>query len=355
MEPFQTLSAVEQLAEYLLEQIQRGKITGHMPGIDKLSQSLGCSPRTTIGALKQLEHEGVLIHQGAGRPSLINQQIGKTKYGLRIQILLYEEMEIESRYHIQILNHLSSSGHSAAFSSKTLHDLGMDVKRVANHVSKIEADAWVVTAAPRNILEWFSSQSMPAFALFGRRRGLPIAGVGPKKEEAYAELARHLIQLGHKRIVLVSRPERRNPAPGLPERCFLEELDRNGIKTGNFNLPDWDGTSKHLPILMDTMFRYTPPTALIMDEVSSFLAVQSHLARNGILAPQHVSLICGDYDPYLEFMEPSIAHIECATEPWARAVSNWANLVARGRNPRRQLLTKFNLFLDGTVGPPPED
>ena len=43
-------------------------------------------------------------------------------------------------------------------------------------------DAWVIIAGSREVLEWFVEQQIPAFALFGRRDGLPIAGVGPDLE-----------------------------------------------------------------------------------------------------------------------------------------------------------------------------
>ena len=51
----------------------------------------------------------------------------------------------------------------------------MDAGRVSRFVRKTKADAWIVCAGSREVLEWFSAQPVPAFALFGRRDGLPIA------------------------------------------------------------------------------------------------------------------------------------------------------------------------------------
>ena len=81
---------------------------------------------------------------------------------------------------IKIQHLLSEVGHSPFFATKTLGDLGRDVKRVARFVEKTKADAWVVVSAPREVLEWFAARPEPAFALFGRRHNVKIASVGPE-------------------------------------------------------------------------------------------------------------------------------------------------------------------------------
>jgi DNA-binding LacI/PurR family transcriptional regulator len=92
----------------------------------------------------------------------------------------------------------------------------MNVKRVARFVRNTEADAWVVTAGSRDVLKWFVTQQLPVFALFGQFGDLPIAGTGPDKAPAYAEAVRSLVAHGHRRIVLMARPQRRNPQPTTP-------------------------------------------------------------------------------------------------------------------------------------------
>jgi hypothetical protein len=67
----------------------------------------------------------------------------------------------------------------------TEKELRMDVKRVGRMVRQTATDAWVVGAGSREVLEWFAAQPLPAFALFGRRDGLPLAGVGPDMVSAH--------------------------------------------------------------------------------------------------------------------------------------------------------------------------
>ena len=355
MKPFQPLSAIDQLAEHLRSEIFAGRIIREMPGINQLATILGCSPRTVIAAVKQLEHEGLITKQGAGKPSLITPENSDRPPALRIQMILYDREDNEyddiSAFILQIKGHLENAGHAFSFGSKTLEQLGMNVKRLARYMKDVDVDAWIISSGSREILQWLSEGDVPAFTLFGRRRGLPIAGVGPDKEGGIRDATRRLIELGHQRIVMLTRPSRRLPNPGLPERAFLETLEKAGIMTGGYNLPDWDGTMEGLPKILSETFRLTPPTAVVVDEPQIFISAQHELARRGILAPEHVSMVCTDQDSYFNYFRPSIAHVRYHTDPWARRITKWANDIAIGKDDRRQTLTKVTFVEGGTIGP----
>ena len=351
MRPYRYSSSVEQLATHLRGEIHRGELVGEMPGVDRLAAMLGCSQRTVLGALKRLEHEGLLVKQGAGRRSRITSESGSEACSLRVAILLCLAEDIRLDYIVDLQHQLDKEGHTVIFPSRSLSEMKMDLKRVSRLVASTSADVWVLEGASREVLAWFLKQTMPAFALFGRRHGLPIAGIGPDKEKAYRHVTRHLLGLGHRRIVLLARPSRLIPTPGLPERAFLEELAQAGIKTGSYNIPQWDGTIDDLHGRVDAVFQLTPPTALIIDESPIFLSVQHHLARRHIFAPEHVSLICTDGDPYFSAMRPSVAHIQWSSTPMVRRIVQWAGHVSRGVDDRRQSVTKTTLAEGETIGP----
>lgn len=352
MRPYRYVSSVEQLATHLRGEIHRGELAGEMPGVDRLAAILGCSQRTVLGALTRLQHEGLLVKQGAGRRSLITPESGSETRSLRVAILLCLAEDIRLDYIVDLQHQLDKEGHAVIFPSRSLSEMRMDLKRISKLVASTNADAWVLEGASREVLDWFLEQPMPAFALFGRRHGLPIAGIGPDKEKAYRHAVRHLLGLGHRRIVLLARPSRLIPTPGLPERAFLEELSQAGIKTGPYNLPQWDGTIDELYRLTDAIYKLTPPTAMIIDESPIFLSVQHHLARNHIFAPEDVSLICTDGDSHFSAMRPSVAHIEWSSAPMVRRIVQWARNVARGVDDRRQSVTSTTLVEGETIGPP---
>ena len=148
-----------------------------------------------------------------------------------------------------------------AFSSggRRPSDLRMDVKRVARLVKQAEADAWVVVGGSREVLQWFSEQAVPSFALFGRHSGLGIAGTRPEKVPAYHEAIDKLVALGHHRIALLARKPRRLPTPGRSESGFLERLEFHGIRTCPFNLPDWEDDMAGFQVLLNESSSGTPP------------------------------------------------------------------------------------------------
>ncbi len=227
----------------------------------------------------------------------------------------------------------------------------MKVSRIRKMVKSVKADAWVVGAGSSEVLKWFSEQPAPAFALFGRMNGLPIAGTKPDKATPIADATRQLIALGHRRISLLAQTARRLPEPGPSERVFLKELESHGIQTSTYNLPDWDDSTEGLNQALDALFKATPPTALILDEAPLLIAAQLFLLNRGLRVPQDVSLISTDNDPHFSWCTPSIAHIQWDNRPVVRRVVKWAANISRGKKDISQKLTPAEFIAGGTIGP----
>jgi DNA-binding LacI/PurR family transcriptional regulator len=204
------------------------------------------------------------------------------------------------------------------------------------------------------VLEWFAAQPAPAFALFGRREGIPIAGAGPDIGTAMAEATRALLALGHRRIVRICRRERRKPGPGRTERLLLDELATHGVTTSDYNLPDWEETPEGLQSLLTSLFHVTPPTALIVGEWTLFDATQQFLAKRGLRVPEQVSLVCQDPDPGFAWCIPTIAHIAWDPEPVVRLIVRWAAKAGRSGRDVKQTLTAAEFIPGGSIGPAPK-
>lgn len=354
---WQRPSAVSLLAAHLRGEIERGRWTGRMPGVIRLARELGAARKTVEGALRELERDGLLKAQGHGRgrviPAVGSEGDGPPRQsGMRIGILLYEPADRGLHYLIELQHRLEEAGHVVAFARKSLLGLGRAVNRVSAYVEDHPADAWVVSGGPRELLEWFTARQLPVFALFGRRRGLPIAGGGPDKGPAMREVVRRLHGLGHRRIVLYVRGERRKPQPGAQERAFLEELETLGISTGAYHLPDWTETPEGFLKSLDRLHLATPPSALIFDGAFMFAAAQQWLAQQGILAPEKVSLACCDPPgSELNWLRPSMAHILWDHQPVVRRIVQWATNLSRGKKDIRQIESVAEFVEGGTIGP----
>jgi DNA-binding transcriptional regulator YhcF (GntR family) len=351
MQGLRILTASEQVAAHLREALGRGFWNARVPGVNGLARDLGVANETVETALRLLEREGLLVGQGPGRRRRIvipEGEIETTR--LRVGLLVHDFDRLADE-----LSHLlKEAGHIPVKSHKTLLDLGMDAKRVAGFVRQAKADAWVVFAASREVLVWFAEQETPVFALFGQRHGLPIAGTGPDKGPAFAEITRRLIALGHQRISLLGRASIRLPQPLPATRAFLGELEAAKIGASAYNLPDWEETSEGFERILNSLFAVTPPTALILCEPFLYHAAHHHLARRDLRVPKDVSLVCTDGDPTFVWCRPEVAHIRWDYRPVLRRIVRWTNHIARGKEDRRQTSTKAEFVEGGTVGPAPK-
>jgi DNA-binding LacI/PurR family transcriptional regulator len=345
------LSLAEQVAEHLRSELARGRWAGLMPGKHELAAELEVNNKTVEAALWQLEAEGLLASQGAGRRRAICMTERPRRGILRIALLIGERADLGLDYMVELRHRLLEAGHAVQVAPRMLVDLNDDPERLAKLVKSTDADAWVVLGGSRRVLEWFAGRPQPAFALFGRRDGLPLAAVGPDKPSAIAAATRELIRLGHRRIVLMARPRRRLPQPGEPEKAFLAELAARGLAVGDYNLPAWEETPDGFHNCLGELFRMTPPTAMIIDEQAFFFAAQQFLARHGIRVPDDVSMVATDPDPAFHWCQPSIAHIAWDSGPLVRRISRWAAKVSRGTEDRRQTLTSAAFVAGGTIGP----
>jgi DNA-binding LacI/PurR family transcriptional regulator len=355
MLPLSILSPAEQVASHLRGEIRRGRWGEEMPGAPRLARDLGLDPKTVLAALSLLEKEGLLVGQGVGRRRRILMPAGVLTAKLSIGILLSDPAAKRVDYLGELQHGLVQAGHRAYFVQKTLLELGMDVRRVRRLVEKDPADAWIVVGGGREVLQWFSAQAVPAFALFGRHGGLPIAGARPDKVPAYIAAVDRLAALGHRRISLLARAVRRLPTPGRTERAFLKRMEFHGIATGPYNLPDWRDDREGFQALLDSLFRVTPPTALIVQEAFLFSAAHHFLARNGLRVPDDVSLVCSDADSSFAWCLPAVSHIQWQSDPLLRRILRWAGHIGTGIEDLRQTLTEATFVEGGMIGPAKKD
>ncbi len=353
MNTFSSKSTAEQLADFLKEQILRGVYHSLMPGAPALARMLEVDHRMVISAFDLLEKEGLLVSGGVGKRRRIAVKEDQTRPVMKFQILCYEETDRKLFYLLDLQHKLMNSGHICSFSSVSLTGIKMDLAKLKRHVEKIKADAWIIFAGSREILEWFAQQETSAFALAGRMNGIRIPGCRPNKAVILKIVARRLIDLGHRRIVLMVREERRKPKPAMLEREFLEVLESHGIKTGAYNLPDWSDNVSDFHRCLDSLFQHTPPTVIILDQFQYFTAAQLHLAYKGIIAPRDISLVCTDPNPAFNWCQPVSSHIDWDSDALVRRILKWADHVARGQEDYKQDQTSASFVEGGTIGPVP--
>ena len=356
MHRIQIKTAVDQTSDAIKAAINSGELKGSMPGASRLAKTLGVNHKTVESALRNLESEGLIINKGPRQERVVNSNNSRiANSGIRIAIFLLDQSDVRDLMMVEIKHRLEESGHYPFFVNKSMLDLGMNKRRIAQIVNNTKADAWITLAAPKEILEWFAKHEIPTFAVFGNRlEQVKIAGASPGKSHPVVEATQTLIELGHKRIILIIRKHQRDPITKSAQ-AFLDTLQSNDIQTSDFNLPDWEETAEGFNELLDSIFKITPPTAIITDEPYQYLAAQQFMVNRGIQIPKHLSLICSDYDPIFKWCLPTVSHMTWGNQPLLQLIDDWAINIKNHKPDLQQTILNADFILGETIGPPTKE
>ncbi len=352
MKPLKLTSIAEQVATHLAEEIARGTLSGDMPGAKRLAEQLGVNHKTIDAAISLLENQGFVKSQGAGKPRLITPPKRGRAPSLRIGILIYEPEDTEFHQIIELRHSLSNAGHSCFLADKSQKELNWDIQKIKRAINKHEADAWIIQSGSRDILEWFATQPFPSMAMHGRFIGLPMAASGASMLPAIASATDQLLDLGHKRIVMISQETDLTPTPGQMYQNFLEQLEARGVQTSSYNLPIWESSPDGLHQTLDSLFKLTPPTAIFVTDVVLFFPTCIHLLKRGIRIPEDVSIISTDPHPQFKWCQPMVSHVNWDHHALTLRILKWANHVAKGRTDMDQVFVNAEFLPNETMGPP---
>ncbi len=361
MKPMPRLSVIEQTANHLRQGICEIRWGGRFPGVPAITRECEVSANVARAAVRLLEAEGWLEPAGHGR----RRRIASAKEGsptnrvLRVGILLRDALPgLDPGFHdalLQIVHLLEESGHAAFFAPKTQIELSNSLPRMKHMVEDLPADAWVVIDGTKALLAWFAGSKTPTLAIGGQIGDLAVSSVGPVMAAASQMAMQRLIALGHRRIVMIcSRNERSGAVrPDHSVGAALAELAGCGVKISSYNLPEWDETPAGLQSLLQSLFRITPPTALMIMRPTWATGVLSFLADRGLRVPKQVSILGYGLEALNPWHLPALAHLRAEDLPVVRRTVRWVRQVARGSVIPR----KFEYpgtFVDGpSLGPAP--
>ncbi|MFD0893651.1 substrate-binding domain-containing protein [Luteolibacter ambystomatis] len=355
MKRIQKIGLAGQTVEFLREQLRAGKWAGKLPGIQAMATQCGVSHDIMRAAVLRLEQEGWIVPGGDGkRREAVVKADPTQRRSLRVMTLLAMPMEDENNLlreaYLKMQALIETDGHTCRFALKTLRDLKLDPNRIKRYVSTQSADAWVVVGAPVDVLQWFADQTTPAIAFGGGSLHIRIAGTGSLLLEGLGPIYRRLIDLGHRRIVMIATDLIRHSTV-IP--LIREELAACGVPMSNYHVPEWDETPEGLQALLANAFHMTPPTALLVQNSNWLAGVISFLAASNLRVPQHISLVSLTNDPSVAWYQPRIGHLHRDHMEQAHHVSRWVNEVARGKNDRTFRPVKQTFIEADSVGSPP--
>ena len=352
------LTIAEQVAAHLREELQRGRWTVEMPGRHELAAELGVSDQTAKAALAQLEKEGILVPQGAGRRRRIELPTGRgdghtfaaggdpgRRAGRPAARLSGRDQARAGR------------GGACRLFHPVVHARARDERGV---------DRPQLASAPRRMPGSCFPALAPLLEVVRRARGAGLravrspARVADRRGRA-RQAARH--RAGHPtadrssatggsccwrcgRSVCRSRGRACSP--------FSTNWPPTGWRPAPTTCRTGRRTSTVFIDCLNRLFQHTPPTALIVDEAAFFVATMQFLhepspaGAGGRVADLHrrrsaLRLVPAVDRPHPLGHPPGGAAGACAGRPtWPAASSDV-----------RQTLTKAEFVEGGTIGPAP--
>jgi len=345
----QTATITEQVTAHLRTALQQGRWTGLMPGRNKLVEELGVNGRMIERALEILEQEGLLVSQGQGKRRRIVAANMPAPH-LQVEVILYEQTDALDNFMLELTQLLKAAGHSVNIAPKTMVELRHNQPAIEAIVRERPGRAWILHAGSHDVVKWFADAPVPAFALFGVTNGIDIATAAVDKVAAVREAVRWLARTGQQRIVMLTREELRRPDFGITLQNFLEELENQGIRTGHYNLPDWQETREGFHQCLNELFKVTPPAAIIIDDTALISGVLNFLNQQKNPAAREVTLIATDYHPSFDWFSPNITFINWNRRRILNHVVRWVNKVARGKDDRKLFVTEAKVVTGRVPG-----
>lgn len=359
MSSMRRLTAAEQTAAHLREEISGGRLQGRVAGVAALAARLDVSPTSVRAALNMLEVEKIIGPGGPGRSRMVigSEASGGQRKTMRVLVLLGDRISnMDAGFQSLLFNlqhDLELAGHSCVFSSKLFPSQESDLRRLADFVAETKADAWVIIGGEHRILQWFSQQEIPVIALGGRCLELPIASTGMATLDGFRDAIRHLLALGHRRIVFLTPRFFRDPEPGPTVLAFQQELARCGVTATNYHLPDWDETPEGASRLIKSLLQVTPPTAFVTTFTNWMTAVISALGKQGFLIPHDASVFCMNRETWFPWHSPLIGHLFGDETPMVKRIVRWVNQAERGKADKDYVSFPLEFLPGDSMGPPP--
>ncbi len=353
-------TAGEQTAAHLREGIRGGRWSDKLPGVLALATECDVSPATMRAAVRLLEQEGWIRGEGAGRARVVGVPDVPDKAGsrsLRVTILpgmrLADEDAAFQKVVMRLQHELEMAGHLCRVAVKSQEELGHNAGRIERFVRSHPSDAWVVIGPNGAVVNWFAAQPVPAICIGGEILDQPIAGTGLITGEMFEGVARHLVGMGHRRILFLW-PDYR-PDLEWSGTCIgglARALSDVGCEMTSYHVPVWKPTPEGLRRVLEKAFQFTPPTAIITTYGKWMAGVLSFLADRRLRAPKDISLFSLNEDDWFTWKEPQISCLRGDDMLIVRRIVRWVDAIPRGKADRRFIGFPQQWVEGGTIGPP---
>lgn len=347
---------VDQVADLLQAEIEKGAWQGWLPSGRELSDKLSINRRTLRLATHALCERGILeAVPRQGIRVVPNQQPRPPVVAHPTVGLLVADSHAPRSFNFE--------GIHAALQELFFHNeirfsvhhgrqyFRRDPAEPLEHlVERHPADCWILRSANARVQQWFADRRLPV-VVWGKCQGkvsLPSVSINLTATTRYAVGA--LLGLGHRRLALFSEFS----TSSITHDAFLDSLRGCQHADAVGATVEHEANPKSIRTALERCLRTHRPTGILVTRTYCYVAVMSQLARMGLRVPQDISVISRDDDPLYDFLLPRPSRFSFTAEAFAKQLHAMCEKIIR-----RELLLHTTVeilpeFVRGeSVGPPP--
>jgi len=355
--PPQVLSRGAQLAEILRDEIKRGMHREFLPGEVALAQRLQVSRPTLRSALHILRREGLLrtIKGQRTRVLLRRKRSGSLGAARVIGVLSAVPHHGFNSLSSFLFGKLQDAVHKADFELELHAEPRLEFccpsRALDRLVAETQAACWVHFSSLVSVQEWFRARRIPSLVLGTVPRDLEVPSIGLDHNAVARHAVGMLLGRGLSRIaMIVLRDVLTDSHPAMDQwRVSFGQAAKSlgaHLRVFEMDFQEW-GVKRTIDRVLEMSQR---PVALIVLRPKHVLAIMSYLMHHGVRLPAEVALISIGYEPFLDFLTPTVAHYEVNWETFAKRLCRLTlRLATEGELPLRPVLVASEFRDGGTL------
>jgi LacI family transcriptional regulator len=177
-------------------------------------------------------------------------------------------------------------------------------------------------------------QKIPCVLIDRKVEGFKADVVRSASKEGACRLTEHLLQLGHRRIAMISGPAHISTAEDRYEG-YREALRNHGIEVDAALIKQGTYKEDSSSLFVEELLSATPPpTAIFATNNLMGIGVLQALREKGVRVPEDLALVCFDDIPQASAIYPFLT--VCAQDPYRMGVLSAELLIDRIKSRRRR-------------------
>jgi LacI family transcriptional regulator len=209
---------------------------------------------------------------------------------------------------------------------------------------------------PGHVYEYLARRGVPFLVAWVHDPALPSLSIGFDNRASMRDLARRVLDLGHRRIGVISAPQAGNDRARERVLGILAEVDRHGLDPACVRLIETPYSIANGATAFRSLMTMAPtPTAVLCgnDVLAAGALTMAH--EMGLDVPREVSITGFDDIEIARILSPQLTTVHVPHRAMGREAARMLIALVTGAEPPRSLRLETEVMMRGTLAPAPQE